>query len=403
MSELLYLDTARLGRMSPGAAAAHRDFAALASDEGGGLYFDRFLAAGLPDCPAGFVDRYPGLSPWEGMGRLKAGLRAVAGCDPSTPVLLASRTASLLRFAARFLFRPCRNVFVTDLDWPAYRHVLIEEAVLAGRQVTALPVLADVLAGRLPESRLVDRVCERFAAAKCDGLFLTAVSNLGVRFPVERVVRRLEGRCTVRAVVVDGAQEFAQVAGSMAVGVSDLYLAGSHKWLGGYHPLGIAFAGRRRSLGRVPTVLESELAAGELDDPLMRLVGRLEERRGDLISETVSLAPVFTAQGAVADRVRAAGVESVRVRNREAAAVALADSGWRPLTLDPEYRTGVLLVQAEQRATRDRLPEATRAGLRDRGIAASAYPHGLVRLSMPASSWQPGELDSLRRILTAVA
>ena len=32
MSELLYLDTARLGRMSPGAQQAHRDFVTLAGD-----------------------------------------------------------------------------------------------------------------------------------------------------------------------------------------------------------------------------------------------------------------------------------------------------------------------------------------------------------------------------------
>lgn len=189
----------------------------------------------------------------------KADLRTLAGCPPSAPVLLASRSAALLRFAVRFLFRPCRNVLATDLDWPAYKAVLLAEAGAAGRVVTEVPLRDDVMAGRLTEAELLDRVCQRFAAAGCDGLYLTAVSNLGVRVPVERIVRRLEARHTVRAVVVDGAQEFAQFPDPAAAGVCDLYLAGSHKWLSGYHPLGIAFYGRRRSRGRVDTMLASEL------------------------------------------------------------------------------------------------------------------------------------------------
>ncbi|WP_410972008.1 hypothetical protein, partial [Salmonella sp. SAL4445] len=74
----LYLDTARLGRMSPGAASAHRDFVALAGDEGGGLYFDRFLTEGLAACPTPFATRYPGLAGWQGIAGLKANLRSLA-------------------------------------------------------------------------------------------------------------------------------------------------------------------------------------------------------------------------------------------------------------------------------------------------------------------------------------
>ncbi len=403
MAELLYLDTARLGRMSPGAAAAHRDFVTLASDEGGGLYFDRFLANGFRNCPDRFSDRYPGLAGWRGVGRLKDDLRAVAGCDPTTPVLLASRCAALLRFAARFLYRPCRNILATDLDWPAYKAVLLAEAGLSGRVVTEVPLREDVLAGRLTEAELLDRVCRRFAAAGCDGLYLTAVSNLGVRVPVERIVRRLEARHTVRAVVVDGAQEFAQFPGPVGAGVCDLYLAGSHKWLSGYHPLGIAFYGRRRSRGRVDTILTSELDGGELDDPLLRFTGRLEENRCDHLSETVNLTPLFSTQGAVGDAIRAVGGQIARKNNREAASDALVGCGWSPLILAPEFQTGILLVRADRRAVKNGSPDALRAALRDRDVAATAYAGGLVRLSMPGTAWRPGELDHLRRSLTALA
>src|SRR5690349_14492821 len=101
--------------MSPGAAAAHRDFVALAGDEGGGLYFDRFLAGGLAACPAPFAARYPGLATWRGVGDLKADLRSLTACPAGLPVLLASRSAALIKFAARLLFHPCRNVLTTDL------------------------------------------------------------------------------------------------------------------------------------------------------------------------------------------------------------------------------------------------------------------------------------------------
>ncbi len=403
MSELLYLDTARLGRMSPGAAAAHRDFVALAGDEGGGLYFDRFLADGFQGCPPSFPERYPGLAGWHGVARLKAELRSLVATHPETPVLLASRSTALMRFAARVLFHPCRNVLATDLDWPAYKAILTAEAVASGRTLTEVPLRDDVLSGRSTEEDVIDRVCERFAAAGCDGLYLTAVNNLGVRFPVERVVRRLEARHTVRAVVVDGAQEFCHFPVSLGTDVCDLYLAGSHKWLCGYHPLGIAFYGRRRSRSRVETILTSDITAGEIDDPLLQFTTRLEDGGGDRLSETVNLAPLFSTQGAIAGAAQHAGFLSARLRNLEATTTAVLDCGWKPLLPAPELRSGILLLRAEREAVRRGLPDVLRASLRDGGVAATTYPGGLVRLSMPDADWRPGELDHLRQSLRTVA
>jgi len=44
-------------------------------------------------------------------------------------------------------------------------------------------------------------------AGECDGVFLSAVSNLGVRLPVAKIVRALKATGHLRFVVVDGAQE----------------------------------------------------------------------------------------------------------------------------------------------------------------------------------------------------
>jgi hypothetical protein len=57
VNDLLYLDTARLGRPSPRTVQAATDSLALAAEEGGSAYFDRFLRGGLVDCPAWMQSR----------------------------------------------------------------------------------------------------------------------------------------------------------------------------------------------------------------------------------------------------------------------------------------------------------------------------------------------------------
>ncbi len=131
----LYLDTARLGRMSPRAQHAHIDFARMAGDEGGSLLFDTFLRAGARTWPAEAQARYPGLDCWGGVAALKESLRMLAGSSPDLPVLLANRSAQLMRLAARLLFHPCNNVLVTDTGWPCYQDVLAAEAC-AGRPLS---------------------------------------------------------------------------------------------------------------------------------------------------------------------------------------------------------------------------------------------------------------------------
>jgi selenocysteine lyase/cysteine desulfurase len=403
VSELLYLDTARLGRVSPGAAAALRDFVALAGDEGGGLYFDRFLAGGLTNCPAPFAARYPGLATWHGVGQLKTALRSLADDAADLPTVLASRSASLVRFAARLLFHPCRNILTTDLDWPPWSAILAGEAARAGRTITTVSVRDAALSGRLGSEELIDLLCERFAAADCDGLYLTAVSNLGVRTPVDQLVRRLETAHVVRAVVVDGAQDFCQVRPTQAVRHCDFYLAGSHKWLGGYHPLGIGFYGRTRSRGRVETILTEMLAGDELDDPLLKFCAQLESGTRGPVSETVNLAALFSAQGAAADAGRATDVLDARLANLHRAANTVTEAGWEPVQPSPDLRSGILLARPERGGVRSRDPDELRAALRDAGIAATTYGGNTVRLSMPAAPWRTGELDHLRRSLVQVA
>ena len=205
MSDFLYLDTARLGRMSPAAQRAERSLVSLAAEEGNSAYFERTVRRGLRECPLASEERYSsGLGHWAGIGELKQSLRTLARQCPDLPVLVAHRSAQLMKLAARLLFHSCRNVLVTDLGWPAYHDVLAHEAERASRGVTTVEVRTEVLSGKLGEAELIDQVCVAFDRERCDGLFLSGVSNWGVRLPVERIVRRLEKMHRVWFVVVDG-------------------------------------------------------------------------------------------------------------------------------------------------------------------------------------------------------
>ncbi len=405
MSDLLYLDTARLGRMSPSARLAHHAFADLAAAEGGSARFDRFLAAGLEALPPGARGRYPGLAGWRGLAGLKEALRGLAGLAPGLPVLVAGRSARLMAFAARLLFHPCRNVLVTDLGWPAYHDILEREALRAGRAVTRLPLRDGLLAGGVDEAEAAEIVRRGYEAGGCDGLFLTAVSHLGVKLPVGRIVAALEGR-PPRFVVVDGAQGFCHAGDGPMAEHCDLYLAGCHKWLGAYHPMGLAFHGRRRSRGVIETLLDHMGRARELEDPLLEFSAAFERGVADAWSETVGLAPLFSCQGAVSDALAAGGAGrglSGRLANADEAARAGEANGWRPLRPAAEMRTGILLLEAERGAVRALAPEVLRTRLCESGVAVTAYEGGVVRLSLPSDAWRAGQREALAAALRANA
>ncbi len=407
MPEFLYLDTARLGRMSPGAQLAHRDFAALAGAEGASERFERFLRSGLEALPGRARQLYPGLAAWEGIGGLHRSLRALAGGRPDLPVLLANRSAQLMKFAARLLFHPCRNVLVTDLGWPPYHAILERECSRACRSITTVPVREAVLRHGGDGEGLAERVCSAFARSRCDGLFLTAVSHLGVRLPVERIVRALEAAHDLWFVVVDGAQDFCHASADLRNEYCDLYLAGCHKWLGAYHPMGLGFYGRRRSRGLVETVLADMAARGDLDDPLLRFSTQLEGGPLDWATETVNLAPLFSCQGAAGDAARAGRQPllslGARLENAAVAASIAAEEGWLQLLPSEGLRSGILLLQAARAPTRLASPEALRAAFCEAGVALTAYEGGVVRLSMPGRPLGPEEADCLRRTLRRVA
>jgi len=392
--------------MTPRAQQAHLDFARLAGDEGSSVFFERFLRDGFDGSSAAAKDRYPGLSSWQGAAALKQSLRSLVGCRPDLPVLLASRSAELMRLAARLLCHPCSNVLVTDLGWPNYHDILHDECRRANRVMTRIPILDAILRDQITEDEVVALIRDEFLRHGCDGLFLTAVSNLGLRLPVERVVRAVNAASQVWFVVIDGAQDFCHVSADLRNEYCDLYLTGSHKWLRAYNPMGLGFYGRRRSHSFIETVLTRLRQSGQLADPLLRFTQQLESETFEGTMETVNLAALFSCQGAVADGLAGPGLPtdslSYRLRILSATAEMAAASGWRPLLLDEAFRSGILLLEAEREVTRRKPAEKVRASFSDQGIALTAYEGGRIRLSMPDIPWRQGEAEHLRTALRLV-
>ena len=241
MDSMLYLDTARLGKMTPRAQALHSDFSSFAGEVGASIHFTDFLWHGQNACPQTLADRFPAFSDWDGVAGLKRSLCNLVTLPKRTKALLAGRSAQLMKLSAMLLCRPCRNILVTDLGWPPYHAILNSECQRTNRRLTIVDLRRDLLLGRCNEDEVVERIHTKCLQHQCDGLFLTAVDHLGVQLPVQKIVRAIERSVEVQFVVVDGAQDFCHVGSDLRDDCADLYLAGAHKWLGSFHPLGLAF------------------------------------------------------------------------------------------------------------------------------------------------------------------
>jgi selenocysteine lyase/cysteine desulfurase len=380
MTTALYLDTARLGRMTPRAQQALCAFGRLCGKEGGSAGFEDLLRHGSDAWRA----RYPGLRDWTGVAGLQRSLLALTNLPPGTSVLLAHRSAQLMRLAARVLFRRCTRVLHTDLEWPGYLATLRAEGRRLQRDLVCAPVRAPVFRDAVPAEDLVAQLAAQYRRRHCDGLFLSAVSTEGMRLPVAGLLEALE-HTRPRLVVIDGAQALGHA--DLEPAGCDFYLAGCHKWLEAGQPLGLGFSPRRRSQGLIATVAQEMIDAGELDDPLLLFTRQLERITPGAFSETVSLANLFSSAAAVVTALDAGGTTefrfAARLDNAEAVARIALDTGWTPIAPSSRLRSGIVLLRADDPRVRAVGPEHVRSAFLDQGVALTTYPDGLIRLSMP--------------------
>lgn len=395
----LYLDTARLGQTSPSALKTQLDFARLTAEEPSSLYFEKFLRDGCSAWPESYLQRFPALSTWHGIAELKQTIRGVVSAPDDAPVLLANRSAQLTQLSAGLLFRLCRNVLTTDTCWPSYHALLTRAADRTGSTVTTVPVRQCLLEDRATHTQIIDRLAGAFVASGCDGLFLPAIDNLGNRIPITETVEAIQRKAELRFVVVDGAQTFCHAPFSLRSGVCDIFIAGCHKWLRSYHPMGIAIAGRKRSHDIVARYAKSAISSFDIDDPLLRFTQQLESNSADGYSETVNITSMLSCRSALQDRlveaVNGRQTPTIRRWNADGVASAVDGTGWSPLRPTESLRTGILLLQNQRASVRDSRPDVIRQVFQNRDLILTAYDDGVVRLSMPDTPMSSPDLDHI--------
>ncbi len=402
----LYLDSARLGLTSTNARLALRDFVGLTADMGCSQYFEQLFYGGFAPWPAALRAHYPGLKHWQGIAALKGSLRKLAQAPPGSEPLLAGRSAQLMRLAAKLLADRCRRILITDLSWPGYASILEQEAGRRRKtELIPLDIRTAFLDGQMSEDQmseddLIEHIARRFRRERCDGLFLPAVSNDGIKLPLERICRTLGYPRTPKFVVIDGAQALCHTGCRPGIALADMYLSGCHKWLqAGSIPLGMAFSPRRRSRELIRQTAEHMLSTAELDDPLLRFIAEIETGQVSRFSETVNLASLFSCQAAVhgwrREHRSLPRYLDWQLQTADRIAAACGELGWQPLLPDRPLRCGILLLRAKDRAVRALPADTLRDLFQEQGITLTAYDDGVIRLALPQVPFRRHELDDL--------
>jgi hypothetical protein len=407
MAKTLYLDTARMGRMSPRAQRASAALTKLAGEVGCSVRFEDLLYRGYDNWKVSLQRRYTGLSDWQGLSCLKDSVRALTGAPSNLPVLLANRSAELMRLAAKVLFRKCRKVLLSDLEWPAYRAILENEARRTGGQVQEVPLRKLILNDHASPDEVVSLARAHYEEQRCDGLFLSSVSFEGIRLPVQEISRSLASAWKAPFVVVDGAQAFCHAPAELELGYCDLFLAGCHKWLRAYHPMGLAFCGRQNSKDFVKSVCKEAMEAGDLDDPLLHFTSWIEQGTRKRFTETVSLTSLFSCAAAAKEALTRTTTGSAHFAHLVRKASVLEEisfaTGWRPVVPHDQLRSGIVLLNNPATRSRHVRPEEVRERFQRCGLTVTAYENGLIRLSAPPEPWREGDSDRLRSALERTA
>ena len=295
MSQVLYLDTARLGQISPSAKRALQGALEFSKAYGASAYFDSLLFDGANKL-SGFHD-FEGLDCWHGIDQFKLQIKRQFFGIESGEVILANRTASLMSLAAKMLFARCRNVLVTDLNWNSYNSILDATKPNQNCRVTEVRLKDLILNQKASIEQVTETISKAYCQNECDGLFLPAVCNHGIRLPIFSIVASIKEKSRLRFSAVDAAQAINHSDVSWADGTVDFVFGGTHKWLRSFEPMAFAYYGQKGSSSFVRNTVIRELQNNPLADPLTRI----SQSAASHVEETVNLCPLFAAAGALRD------------------------------------------------------------------------------------------------------
>ena len=379
-----YLDTARLGRMCRGARLAEQDFGRLVGRSGSSLYLERFLAHGHRALPTCLSRRVPHLKAWQGMRGFRTGLGQFIEQPPELPTYFFSQSSALIHFAAECLFTKSKRILVTDLAWPPYVDVLRRVAKERNAQLIEVRLRDLVRKDVATQSDVQEYVTLAFQRHECDGVILSDITYDGIRLPVGELLtgfRTLERRPFT---ILDGAQAFHQRPVSLNELKCDLYLSGTQKWFGAYHPLRQAFVASDVNLQTIAATATA-LGTHSYADPLYRFTRSLETADFASFGETVNLSALIAAGGALRQARREVAAQynpwQVLRANAHCLTSWVEGCGWHA-SQHSSLESGIVLLRPS-RNTGGHTADALKRQLRLDGIIASAFPNGSLRLSMP--------------------
>jgi hypothetical protein len=372
--------------MSPSAQLLHTAFARLAGDPNGLLYFSEFFRAGFHAWPDRMRRRFPQLAPWAGLADLKLQLRNLIGANEADDVLLAGRSRALLHQTLSSMMLHCERVLTVDLLWPPYRKLLELACRSARKDLIVVRLVDSAFRHCASTDQLAARICEAYVSHKCDGLMLPVIDHRGVQLPIAKLVKTLQSYGPVRFVIADAAQALGHLPLNFSEGSCDVLIAGCHKWLGGYHPLGVAVTSSSGPSSIAALRSSQRRGRPVNDDPLHRFVyeseGRIRIRHG----ETAALIPLLTACGALVDTMTH-GLEhrlAVRESNRRWLSHALGEIGWHLLRPAIGPANGMLIARPPARCRSTLNHSQIQDAFAAYGVALTVYRQGLVRFSLPS-------------------
>lgn len=260
--------------------------------------------------------------------------------------------------------------------------------------MSCLPLRARIFSDRLTAVDIAESVHNAYHGLGCDGLFLPLVDNLGIHFPVTDCVQALRKTSPVEFVAVDGAQALGHIPLQLADMPCDIFLAGCHKWLRAYQPLGLAFFGRRATSQFIEHTRHRLPIDAVIDDPLLSFNERLRTGNGSSFSETVNLSPLFTCHGALLDAEtehRANG--TVRRQNIDTLGAAVDGTPWQVVSTDESLHSQIFMLHQSQ--TTSLHPDGIRRRFHEAQVAVTAYANGSVRISLPFARLTLSEQERL--------
>ncbi len=398
---MLYLDTARLGQTSPSALETQVDFFRLTAEQPSSLYADRFLAEGIQAAPDSWIERFPGLGRWRGIAELKKKVLVAADAPSEHEVAIASRSTLLMRTAASAMYRLCRNVLVTDLNWPAYQAEVANTAARTHQRYTVFSCRNELRRHRMSSERIVSEIAEHYKQQSCDGIFLPLVDNLGIKLPVKQIVAAISEIASPRFVLIDGAQALGHLPKIDVHDHCDIFIAGGHKWLRSGHPIGIAIYGRTRSRDHLSRCFNAVDRTNRIDDSLCRFVSALSERSiSNQYSETVNVSPLLSFRAALEDFPSSSEVRHQHWRdqavNQSRVRAVACRNGWMPQSGGKDFHSGILTIHPRKRPRERSRGDSLRRQLDEHAIAASCYGGGILRMSMPKRILEMGELQKIQ-------